>query len=182
MRTFILDFGDGQVVKVCIGFVNYGDDGRTYSDSLLISPEFVEAHSDEELVERIRVASSRVAELSRRADELDAIDLERQRLETASWTASRSRTVKASNLYLMKSNGIFKIGIGQSVENRRKALYTASGYDVEIVASWPMPSDEATIQERRWHEFFATKRLTGEWFSLDDDDVKDLCNVMDRER
>jgi hypothetical protein len=64
----------------------------------------------------------------------------------------------------------FKIGIStKDIDNRLKSLKTGNGSEISLVKSFD------TIHHRKvekWmHNKYNSKRLVGEWFALNDDDI-----------
>lgn len=182
MRTFGLDLADGREFHACIGLPVYPripdpDAPRSYQwiDCVCIALDQIDGLSDADLGERVRTAAELLPGLRERSDECDREDRERWASQVFPKTKRESRP---SNLYLMRSNGLLKIGVGQSVQSRRKALTTASGYPVELVASWPMPSEAAFEWEAYWHTQFTDVRMAGEWFQLSDDHIAEMHAQM----
>jgi len=65
-------------------------------------------------------------------------------------------------------NGIYKIGRTNNLKSRLKALYYHSPIPLELIASFPChPYGENAL-----HQFFETKRDHGEWFNLDESDIR----------
>lgn len=73
-------------------------------------------------------------------------------------------------VYLIKAAGLYKIGYSSNLPQRLKALQSATADKLEIVASWP----GSLITEHRAHQKFASKRVHGEWFELNDQDLEAL--------
>lgn len=76
-------------------------------------------------------------------------------------------------LYLLSNGHLLKIGLAKSIHRRRLALQSASGMEIVLLASRPMPLSiypldnwhkEAKMLEKRLHELFADLRQHGEWF------------------
>jgi hypothetical protein len=82
-------------------------------------------------------------------------------------------------LYLIGAeNGLFKIGKASNVNARFAQIKTSSPVQVFLV--YVTPYDESVQDlERHYHELFATKRIKGEWFALNKDDV--LCIIPETE-
>lgn len=79
------------------------------------------------------------------------------------------------NIYLISSeiNGhkLHKIGYTRrTVEKRIKEFKTGNASDFEIVDSFY--SKWGTKIESQLHKIFKTKKLSGEWFELNDEDIK----------
>ena len=68
-------------------------------------------------------------------------------------------------LYLLESNGVYKIGITTgNVHKRIKKLQTGNPYRIQLV--WEKECSNYLGMEKYWHTMFACKRLVGEWFEL----------------
>ncbi len=69
-------------------------------------------------------------------------------------------------------NGLHKIGRSLSPLKREKTLQSEEP-EIEMVASWPgKTSDEYDLHKR-----FASKRIRGEWFNLDESDVLSIVRA-----
>ena len=78
------------------------------------------------------------------------------------------------NIYLISSetNGkkLYKIGITKrAIEVRMKELKTGNAADLSIVDSFQ--SKWATKIEANLHRLFRPKKISGEWFDLDEEDL-----------
>lgn len=81
------------------------------------------------------------------------------------------------NIYLISSetNGkkLYKIGITRrEIEVRMKELKTGNAADLKIVDSFK--SKWGTKIESNLHKLFKSKKISGEWFDLDDEDIKNF--------
>jgi hypothetical protein len=79
-------------------------------------------------------------------------------------------------LYLMKdtSNGFYKIGISNNPEYRERTLQSEKP-TIELIVSKKFPSRKITETfEKSFHSTFSEKRIRGEWFELDNDDVNTI--------
>jgi hypothetical protein len=81
-------------------------------------------------------------------------------------------------VYLIQAEGtdIYKIGISKDVRYRLKALQTSSPVPLKMVSF--QFTDKPFKQEEKLHEHFAGKRIHGEWFRLDPDDVVSCLSLM----
>lgn len=76
-----------------------------------------------------------------------------------------------STLYVLHCNGHYKIGITTStVAKRIKSLQTGNSY--KISRFWSKRCSNYVEMEKYFHRKFARKRLIGEWFALDDNDLR----------
>jgi hypothetical protein len=80
-------------------------------------------------------------------------------------------------IYLLRSGDAYKIGRARSVDDRVKQISPVMPYPVEILHT--IPSNNVVRAERELHQQFAPKRLKGEWFNLDERDVRllQMCNA-----
>jgi len=78
---------------------------------------------------------------------------------------------KPTMLYLIREDwrGLVKVGISNNITNRLTYLQSACPQRLNIVAI--CPSDNARKDEAKLHARFEQKRINGEWFRLNDDDI-----------
>lgn len=73
-------------------------------------------------------------------------------------------------VYLIKAaNGLVKIGVTRDINKRFSKIKSGSPIDVELIGS--VLTATGRELERRLHQEFEAKRIRGEWFALDDQDV-----------
>ena len=76
------------------------------------------------------------------------------------------------------TNGFYKIGISNNPEHRERTLQSEKP-SIEIVCSKEYPIRSiAEAFEAALHKAFASKRIRGEWFSLDETDVMVLVKTL----
>ena len=82
-----------------------------------------------------------------------------------------------SFVYLMhnKTNGYYKIGKSNNPKFRERTLQSQEP-DVELIAKWEVDSNE----EKLLHKKFKDKRVRGEWFALDEEDVNYIEEYMNQ--
>lgn len=73
-------------------------------------------------------------------------------------------------VYLMASEGEYKIGKAVDIERRRKRLELELQRDIEVLHA--IHCDDYSQAEWDLHKRFADKRTHGEWFDLDPDDIE----------
>lgn len=78
------------------------------------------------------------------------------------------------NIYLICSeingNKIYKIGYTKRpIEKRLKEFKTGNGAEIYLVDSFT--SKWGTKIERNLHKFYKGKKVSGEWFNLDEEDL-----------
>ena len=72
-------------------------------------------------------------------------------------------------LYVVTNGSAFKIGRTSNLTSRIDMIQTGSPTRIRIVAA--MKVRHAVNVERHFHEKFAARRLSGEWYSLVDGDL-----------
>jgi len=77
-------------------------------------------------------------------------------------------------VYLMKSDGLYKIGVSCSPKTRVKTIESKLDQNVEIVTTIKTNDDYAI--ESVLHQQFSEKREHREWFSLNENDVEKFKN------
>lgn len=83
---------------------------------------------------------------------------------------------KSGKVYILKAdNGLYKIGQTTHLSERIKQLGIQLPYELELV--WYIPTDHVLIAEKKLHDYFADKRIKGEWFALEEDDIECLTNL-----
>jgi hypothetical protein len=78
-------------------------------------------------------------------------------------------------VYLIKMDSHYKIGISKNPKRRLKAFSTMP-QEVEVILTAKV-NDYARIEEEL-HEKYKEKRVRGEWFELDDLEVKEITDYL----
>lgn len=93
-------------------------------------------------------------------------------------SAAPPRRPDRQYVYLMwgAGTGLYKIGISDQPERRRRQLANASGLDVRIVSVWEVWNARET--ERVLHRYFRDVRREGEWFQMEPRHLRDLRQAM----
>jgi len=73
-------------------------------------------------------------------------------------------------VYLIQFGNEYKIGTSNNVERRFRELKTQMPYEGKIIHT--IQTGDPKGIEAYWHNFFAEKRLKGEWFLLSEADTK----------
>ena len=73
-------------------------------------------------------------------------------------------------VYLIQFGEEYKIGTSNNVERRFRELKTQMPYEGKIVHTIVTGDPEGI--EAYWHQYYAEKRLKGEWFKLSKSDVQ----------
>jgi len=76
---------------------------------------------------------------------------------------------KKGSVYVMENtrNGFFKIGFTAGIPEHRERTLQSEEPEIELSGVWRGTMDD----EQRLHSIFSHKRLRGEWFNLDIDDL-----------
>jgi len=94
--------------------------------------------------------------------------LARTNLETAN---DGGKEIKYGFVYLVKGHpGEYKIGRTNLVDRRLSELGATSSIEQELI--WEIKTDDPAGIEAYWHRRFQDKRMKGEWFRLNVNDVK----------
>jgi len=103
-----------------------------------------------------------------------------QPLENRESNVIAEKTNDACHVYLMHdtSNGYYKIGISNKPYYREKTLQSEKP-TIELITSKKFPVRKiAESIEKSLHSVYNDKRLRGEWFELDEDDVKNIIESL----
>lgn len=111
---------------------------------------------------------------SRRAD----LDFEKPFLE------ERERIVKLvlegvvypSSVYLIQCNDLYKIGFSNQPKKRLEMLQIGSPYELRLI--WEDKVYNYMQIEEGLHKKFENKRVRGEWFKLDKEDVDYILSLV----
>lgn len=82
---------------------------------------------------------------------------------------------KTTYLYVMidKRTGYYKIGRSKDPSYREKTLQSDAP-DIELLFHY----EAYTNQEKELHQKYAEKRVRGEWFQLDENDLEEIKNIV----
>jgi predicted GIY-YIG superfamily endonuclease len=110
-------------------------------------------------------------------DDLKRQEREKQEAERRKLSEERKQNHSNGNgkrdgyVYLILSeDGHYKIGRTKDVPTRSNTLGVQLPYQIEVIHS--IKVNDMVWAERHLHEKFAAKRVNGEWFSLESDDVE----------
>lgn len=88
------------------------------------------------------------------------------------WTQTKRQEKREAWVYLLRSvSGHYKIGRAIDPNNRLKTFHVMLPFEVEFDCLIKSDDSEYVTLERSLHKRFADKRINGEWFALDSDDV-----------
>lgn len=79
---------------------------------------------------------------------------------------------KSGVVYILKSAYGYKVGRTRNVPNRMRTF----GVKLPFIYTIPLCAwfEDCHAAETRYHELFASKRINGEWFDLDDSDIQSI--------
>jgi hypothetical protein len=83
-----------------------------------------------------------------------------------------------SNVYLLRCQNRYKIGIAGNVAARLATLQVSAPFAIEHVAHSQV--DDAAALERELHSAYAHYRIVGEWFELSEADVQDVMQTLQK--
>jgi len=90
---------------------------------------------------------------------------------------SKRARLKAGCVYLIRSDvGYYKIGRTVNPDNRITTFAVKLPFDVDYICVIETPDMYGL--ERELHQRFASKRVNGEWFALNDDDVAHIKSLV----
>ena len=79
-------------------------------------------------------------------------------------------------IYLVHCEGFYKIGIATNLRKRVSNIQTSNPFKVTLVAY--TKTENVFADELELHELFKDKRVRGEWFKLNDDDLFYLREIL----
>lgn len=80
-------------------------------------------------------------------------------------------------IYIMECGGKYKIGLSKDVERRKKEL-DKRPFAVNIVYKSPLIEDIYEI-EKELHYRFENKKINGEWFNIDNNDIEFIKDYLE---
>jgi len=86
------------------------------------------------------------------------------------------------NIYVMKCERFYKIGLSRSIPKRIKTLQGGLPFKIELIEIYKVENKD----ERRYlnktekfiHKHFHAKRVNGEWFELTESDLKEIPSLI----
>ncbi|MFZ1746398.1 MAG: GIY-YIG nuclease family protein, partial [Nitrospirales bacterium] len=84
---------------------------------------------------------------------------------------------KRGFVYLVRANtGEYKIGYSIDIQNRLKAFAVQPPFEYKLIHS--IPVDDMLQAESVLHDKFSHKRIRGEWFTLSEEDVIEISQLI----
>ena len=129
----------------------------------------------DDYVSRLKQIDAQIAALNAERNALEVAEAKRQARKAkreAAKRQSRGGASSAGYVYLLRAlhdPSLFKIGRTNNPDNRLRIFAVKLPYPVEYDCL--ISTDDMYALESELHAQFADKRLEGEWFRLDEDDV-----------
>lgn len=96
--------------------------------------------------------------------------------ESSSLSGRAGETANAGHVYVIRSPYGYKIGKTRTLRDRTRLFAVKLPFPIEVVMTgW---FADYSMAERQLHRQFAAKRLEGEWFDLNDTDLKVLRSEL----
>jgi hypothetical protein len=95
---------------------------------------------------------------------------ERRIRESHAHTSPKSTKVTDGYVYLLRGDNCYKIGLSNNVYRRWKEVSPKLPFETEIVTM--IATEDMYKLEASLHKKFSGKRMNGEWFDLDNEDVE----------
>lgn len=95
---------------------------------------------------------------------------ERRRQRTTQWKRINTDKKSAGYVYLLHHDGLYKIGMAEKLSRRLTQISPVMPHEVTLVHS--IKTNDMIGLEAELHEQYASKRMNGEWFALNDKDVQ----------
>lgn len=95
-----------------------------------------------------------------------------ERLNPIEVVGAPTTGTRAGVVYVLKSAYGYKVGRTRNVPARMRAfgVHLPIAYTITLCAWF----DDCYVAERRYHDMFASKRINGEWFDLDESDIQQI--------
>ena len=88
-------------------------------------------------------------------------------------------TISKGYVYLLRCKEYYKIGVTDNdVPKRIQSMKTGNPFLIQII--FMVKVKEPFELEKAIHTCFKSSRMSGEWFSLDDDDLSVIIKIMGR--
>lgn len=95
---------------------------------------------------------------------------------TRHYTPKEDYKAKATSLYLVQSSGYTKIGVTNDINNRLKAFRGSSPHEVTLHSIYDVYCPYTL--EAFLHAKYSSKRVQGEWFTLEDEDITNIVKYI----
>lgn len=106
--------------------------------------------------------------------------IERKTIAQINFESGSPTIVEKCYVYLMidTTNNFYKIGISNKPKYREKTLQSDKP-TIELLCCKSFPNRKtAEILEKTLHKFYESKRIRGEWFNLNEFEIKDILSIL----
>ncbi len=118
-----------------------------------------------------------VNEASRLKQEEKEYFARKQKAQEDKIKREQEQRTKAGTIYIVSNGRKYKIGKTTNVMQRLKGLQTSSAEVLEVVLECEI--EGYNIIEKLIHERYAHKRVSGEWFDLEVQDLEDIAKFLE---
>ncbi len=87
--------------------------------------------------------------------------------------------IPAQGVYIVKSEGFYKIGLTKNIENRIDSFETNSPFRSELI--FFLKTGYPREVEKEIHQLMAHKRHKREWFSLTNEDILTIVRFVEEQ-
>lgn len=84
---------------------------------------------------------------------------------------------RIGHVYLIESCGLYKIGRSKDAEDRKFRLETIMPIEIKFTLIHYFKTYDYVKAERILHEKYSYLRKRGEWFSLSDKEINEICSI-----
>jgi hypothetical protein len=119
----------------------------------VVAEKIVEYASQEKLFDVVKICESTISDIDEHTPHHDSQD-----------------EICVGEVYLFKSGRYFKIGKTNDTVRRGQEIRVQLPERLELIHS--IKTDDPSGVEAYWHKRFDSKRMQGEWFDLDSNDIK----------
>ena len=89
---------------------------------------------------------------------------------------SRCKNKNPKYIYILKCNHNYKIGIAVDVTQRLNSCQTGNPYKINLF--FKRRVNKPKTIKALLHTLFASKRLEGDWFTMDNEDIKKTVSII----
>lgn len=120
---------------------------------------------------------SAMAEWYRQSVGFDPEEIHEVKNKPTTWIKPKEEApAQPGHIYVVRSGEHFKIGKASDLKARLSTHQTSSPELLDVVIA--VEVDDMTHTERELHEIFSEKRVRGEWFKLDGQDLETLTRYF----
>ena len=89
----------------------------------------------------------------------------------------KSKPKPKGQIYIMECGGYYKIGVSKNIKQRQKQL-NKRPFKVNIIYKSPINEDYYSM-EKELHTQYDDKRINGEWFNLNQNDIETIKTILE---